>query len=350
MVNKDIIKGLNYFKKNLNSGETLKKKINFILISIQYLLRNKKLYGYPIKLTIDPINMCNLRCKVCPTGQNMPGRTRTKMSFELYKKILDEVGPYLIQLNLFNWGEPFMNENIFKMIRYAKKYKINVLISANINYFNDQICKEIVNSGLDELEISLDGTSQKTASKYQQGINFKKSIENMKKVIDYKKKKNSKKPHIKWFFLVNKYSEPEIENAKELAKKIGVDELEFGKFRCNMEDEIFLDNKQQYEKAKEWLPKNEEFSMYDYKKKEKKIKKKICKRPWTESVINSNGSVSPCCAVFYEKFDFGNISKNSFKDIWNNKFYKDSRKVSNGKKIKNKNLICYICKINNAEI
>jgi len=329
---------------------TNKKRLNFLLFKIQQKLKNSHVISYPIELCIDPGNICNLRCPLCPTGKGDKDRKKGFMTLNTFKKIIDEIGDYLYDIILYNWGEPLLNQQIFEMIKYAKEKNIKVEISSNFNHFNDRMCYKMIKSGLDTLLVSLVGASQESVSKYQIGSNFALVINNMKKLVGMKKELNSKLPYIQWRFLVNKYNESEIKKAKIIAEEIGVDRLEIGIFRCNMEKELFMDNEAQFNDVKDWLPKNEILSMYDYTKKEKKNKHRYCGWLWENSVINWDGSVSPCCAVWQEKYDFGNIHDMPFFEIWNNKKYQDARKIIRGDKIVRPDNICYICKLNNAQI
>ena len=85
-----------------------------------------------------------------------------------------------------------------------------------------------------------------------------------------KEKLKSNLPFIQWRFLINKYNENEIDNAKALSQELKVDKLELGIFRCDMGNEILLKKDKQYENIKSWLPNDETLSMYDYSKKQKK--------------------------------------------------------------------------------
>jgi len=77
-------------------NSTLKKSYNLLLANIQWkIFKNSKVITYPAALTICPGNICNLRCDLCPTGQNDSGRGKGFLSLELFKKIMDECGPYL---------------------------------------------------------------------------------------------------------------------------------------------------------------------------------------------------------------------------------------------------------------
>ena len=334
------------FTKN----STLKKSYNLFLAKIQWkIFKNSKVITYPTALTICPGNICNLQCSLCPTGQNDSGRGKGFLSLELFKKIMDECGPYLWELNLYNWGEPLLNKELFEMVKYSKSFKVNVSISTNLNHFNHSICSDLVLSGLDHLVVSLDGASQESVSKYQVGNDFKKVVANIKKLANCKRELNKKTPIIVWRFLVNKYSEKEIKIAKKLSRQIGVDELKINKFRCDMGKELLFDNDEQFKNVSKWLPTNESFSYYDYEKRRKK-KTRNCRWLWMKSTINWNGSVSPCCGVWHEKYDFGNIRDNSFKAIWNSAKYREARKFSRKKDIKPTDNICSICYANKSII
>lgn len=330
--------------------KTIKQKSNLVLSHIQYKFRNKYLYNYPVKITIDPTNHCNLRCELCPTGTNAPGRKRCSMKFTTFKKSIDECGQYLWTINLFNWGEPFLNKEICMMIEYARERRIDVNVSTNLNHFNDDICVGLIKSGLNTLIVSLDGASQESVDKYQKGSNFQLVIENIKKIVRMKEELNSDLPIIQWRFLVNKYNENEIERAKQLTETLKIDKLDIGIFRCDMGKELFLSNEAQFENVKSWLPGNETLSKYDYAKQGKKDIENICQMLWFESTIHPDGSVSPCCGVWPEKFDFGNINDSSFKRIWNSEKYQNARRISRGDNISVKGHICYICKQNNSQL
>ena len=334
------------FTKN----STLKKSYNLFLAKIQWkILKNSKVITYPTALTICPGNICNLHCSLCPTGQNDSGRGKGFLSLELFKKVMDECGPYLWELNLYNWGEPLLNKELFEMVKYSKNFKVNVSISTNLNHFNNSICSDLVLSGLDHVVVSLDGTSQESVSKYQVGNDFKKVVANIKKLTNCKRELNKTTPIITWRFLVNRYSENEIESAKRLSQEIGVDELKINKFRCDMGKELLFDKDEQFKNVSRWLPINESLSYYDYAKKRKK-KIRNCRWLWMQSSINWNGSVSPCCAVWHEKYDFGNIRDKSFKMIWNSAEYREARKISREKDIKSTDNICSICYTNKSII
>src|SRR3990167_5407172 len=116
-------------KELFSNKRTFTQKYNLLLTYIQFKARKLYLYSYPISLRIDPCNYCNLHCVLCPVGTSAQGRKQLKMDFITFKNIMDECGPYIWEVDLFNWGEPLLNKDIFKMIEYARKMKIDVTIS-----------------------------------------------------------------------------------------------------------------------------------------------------------------------------------------------------------------------------
>ncbi|MFH1202400.1 MAG: radical SAM protein [Candidatus Omnitrophota bacterium] len=303
----------------------LKDKLeNFLLIERQKQHREEYISAYPYWLTIDPTNFCTLRCPFCPTGQGRGSRTRGMLSWDNFKKVMDELGQYLIHIDFCNWGEPLLNKDIYKMVRHAKEYSIDTKIDSNLNYFSEKEAEDMIVSGLDKLIVSLDGATPETYSKYRIGGNFDKVLAHIKLLLKKRKELGKTNPYISWQFLVFKHNEHEIEEVQRIGKDIGVDHVGITK--------AFIGNK-------DWIPLNEEYSNYKKEKIEggltsqyfKSSQDRTCNWPWEGIVINPNGSVSVCCSVEDEKDDFGNIFENPLKDIWNNDQYRQARRFIRNK-------------------
>lgn len=295
--------------------------INFIKIKISHKLKLTKVKGFPLTIMIEPTNICNLKCPLCPTGAGLIKRAKGFMSFSNFKKIIDELSSYSYHLRLWNWGEPLLNKEIFKMISYAKEKNLSVNLSTNSSFLDKDISRELVKSGLDELIISLDGASEESYNKYRKGGNFKKTIASIESLINERKKLKQKSPYIKLQFIIMKSNEHEIDKIKSLAKKIGVDELVFktvGIMDYFSEEDI-----------RKYLPTNKKYSRYFLEKDKVISKTKVenkCDFIWEEIVVNWNGEVVPCCFDMNNLFVFGNAFRDNPKDIWNNPKYLNFRK------------------------
>lgn len=330
-----------------NPHLTPKKFLNLVLAGFQYkFLRNPIVKTYPIRLIVDPANMCNLRCPLCPTGQLKPTRNKTVMDLTHYKHLVDEVSDYLFEIDLYNWGEPFLNPALFEMIEYAQKKNIRTTMSSNFNILNDTMARQLVKSGLEQLTLSIDGASPESYIQYRVRGNFERVIRNIKMLVKARKELHQKNPRITWQFLVMKHNEHEIEKARKMAQDLGVDEIFFRPIRPDMGAELHMSDEEKYENAKDWLPADEKYSRFDLKNKTKKKKYKLksCLFLWTQASINSDGSVSPCCGVYDQKDDFGNaFLDGGFMKVWNNKTYQKARQIASRQVKPDNKLLCSKC-------
>lgn len=311
----------------------LRKEFNYKLINWQMKNGHTILLGKPFSLVLDTCSLCNLECIWCPTGQKRNTRTQCIMPHNKVIKIFNKLGPYLKQVMLCNWGEPFLNKDLISEIKFIQQhYDLQLILSTNLNIkLSNEQANDLVNSGLDVLICSIDGTTQEVYEIYRKKGNLNIAIENLKLLMKSKKENNAKSPLIIWQYLVFKHNEHELKNAEKLAKEIGVDEIKFVKPWC---PEDWVSSLPQYT--------NYKINDNNYKKEYKQVTKQ-CYCLWTTMVINANGSVSPCCSVENEKDDFGNFFNQSLFTLWNNKNYRIARKYNINRQKSIINNICTIC-------
>src|SRR5262249_40527485 len=127
-----------------------------------------KVRSYPLKLTVEPINLCNLQCPACFTGDGQTSRPRKRMPLEFYHRLLEEMGDYLWGIEFCNWGEPLLNNEIHLMIREATDRGIGSSVNTNFSFpFNDERAEELVRSGHTALGVSIDGSRQDPYEQYR---------------------------------------------------------------------------------------------------------------------------------------------------------------------------------------
>lgn len=296
---------------------TPRKFVNMIGVKAQKWVKVDKVIGMPFLYTIDPINVCNLHCPVCSTGLGILGRSRGKISLENYKKVIDQVAPYAYKVILYNWGEPFLHPDIFEIIQYASSQRIEVQISSNLNRFSQEMSEKTVQSGLDTLLVSVDGATQEVYEKYRRSGNLSRVIENLRILVETKRRLGSSKPFIFIRMLVNRYNESQIDEMRRLAESIGVDAFTVGV--------LYVDTNNP-DQIEEWLPENAKYSAYK-KSSEKLTNVWHCADLWEGMTINWDGGVAPCCWLQDEKNDFCNAFEQPIRDIWNSDAYISSRRV-----------------------
>lgn len=312
------------------------KMQNFILVKAQKWLKFDHVRGMPYRYNLDPVNICNLKCPVCPTGLHILGREQGKIDFENFKTIVDQITKYTYVLELYNWGEPFLHPRIFDMINYAHERKISVRMSSNMNYFNRKMAEQTVASGLDRLIVSVDGSTQEAYEKYRRGGKLAKVLHNVRLLVEEKERQKNPYPFILMRMLINRYNEHQIDEMRQIAEELGVDGFSTGGFFVDTTDPA---------QVKEWLPADEAQSYYDYSA-DKLENVWHCSDLWESMTINWDGGVAPCCWLHHKGNDFDNILEKPLVEIWNGDAYRSSRRVFafGGSKEGPQKTICTTCK------
>jgi len=319
---------------------TFKKLFNALHNSYEFKLKRARMKSFPSAYGIDIGNVCNLKCPLCPTGTNCSKRKRCFMSFEDYKIVFDKIKRYAFVVNLYNWGEPFLNKDILEIIEYTKKNRVGVLLSTNLNHLTDEMINAIVRLKLDKIVISLDGASQKTYGQYRKGGDFNKVLENLKKIINKKKELNSDYPRLVWQYLISKKNEKDIDKAKKIAEELGI-KINFLYMRTSqvIRRKGWKLNKKIVD---EWISENFEGTP---KEASSTINTKgACSYLFKYFFVNPEGTTSPCCALYDKKTDFGDILNHDLKNVWNNDKYVSARSRFSKEKISKKVFtVCDIC-------
>jgi radical SAM protein with 4Fe4S-binding SPASM domain len=258
---------------------------------------------------------------MCPSGNGEMKRKMGQLNFEDFKKLLDDVGDHLLQIQLWNQGEPFLNKSLLDFIRYANEKGIMTHTSTNGHFFRtDEDAENLINSGLDQLIFSMDGTSQETYEKYRVGGDYQLVMDTLKRIANAKERLNSKRPLVELQFLVFKHNQNEIDQIISTCKKLNINRISF------KTAQIYSN-----EQGVTFLPEDSAFSRYGHDGENYKLKgdvKNWCKRLWLNPAVNWDGAVSPCCFDKDAEFVFANIFTDNlkFKKIWKNGKYKDFRR------------------------
>ena len=276
-------------------------------------------WGFPVSISFEPTTSCNLRCPECPSGLRAFTRPTGMLQKDFFTETIDDIHKELLYLIFYFQGEPYLNTSFLDMVKYASDKGIYTATSTNAHYLTDEAAKKTVESGLDRLIISIDGTTQDAYKQYRVGGNLEKVLEGARNIVKWKKELNSKTPFVFFQFLVVRHNEHQIDDIKKLAKEIGVDEVRFK--TAQVYDYENDPNK--------LIPVNEKYSRYkrnadgSFKAKNKFANR--CWKLWHANVITWDGLVVPCCFDKDAMHRLGNLKNESFKKIWQNDNYKQFR-------------------------
>ena len=260
---------------------------------------------YPPAVMIEPSNICNLQCPLCPSGNGTLSRQRGLMSLSGFQGIVDQIHHKVGMLILWNQGEPYLNPQFNQMVAYAAERKLYTMTSTNASLPMEP--EAIVRSGLDRIIISMDGISEETYNGYRVGGDYALVLDNMQKLIQTKKRLGSKTPCIDWQFIVMRQNEHEIPAVRTKARELGVDRLDFKTVQIYKPEDVI------------YLPKDHKLSRYHAEGQDFELANKLlnrCRRLWTQPVINWDGELSICC---YDKdvlFKIGKVYDADFYELW----------------------------------
>jgi radical SAM protein with 4Fe4S-binding SPASM domain len=274
--------------------------------------------GLPISIAIEPTTSCNLRCPECPSGLRSFTRPTGMLKDDLFRKVIDELEQTLLYLTFYFQGEPYLNPQFLSLVEYASKKKIYTATSTNAHYLNDENARRTVESGLDRLIISIDGTTQETYEAYRIGGNLDKVLEGTKNILRWRRELKSKTPHVIFQFLVVKPNEHQIPDVRKMTRELGVDELVL------KTAQIY-----DYKNGSELIPTIDQYARYrknrDGTYSLKNELENHCWKMWNSCVVTWDGKVVPCCFDKDAHFVLGNVAEQSFLDIWRGEKYQQFR-------------------------
>jgi radical SAM protein with 4Fe4S-binding SPASM domain len=267
----------------------------------------------PFFLSVEVTNYCNLHCPECPVGiRKILITEKATFNVLMFKKLIDELKPTLQHLILYFQGEPMLNSQLNEFIQYAHNAKIYTSTSTNGQFITKNNAKNLVESGLDKLIVSIDGTTQEIYELYRVGGSLEKALEGIKEIIHWRNELKSLTPLVEIQFLVLKTNEHQMNEMKQLSKSLCVDRLRF------KTAQLF-----DFENGNALMPAKDKYSRYRKGTEGKYFIKgkqsNHCLRLWSGVVVTVLGDVLPCCFDKASEHSFGNIREQSFSACWNSK-------------------------------
>lgn len=275
-------------------------------------------WGMPMTISMEPTTACNLRCPECPSGLRAFSRPTGNLKEDFFRDTIDELHKELLYLIFYFQGEPYINPKFLEMVKYADKRGIYTITSTNAHFLNDENARKTIESGLNRLIISVDGTTQEVYENYRKEGKLENVLMGARNVVKWKKKLNSKTPHIIFQFLVVKPNEHQIPEIYKLAEEIGVDEVKLKTAQVY-----------DYEHGNDLIPTIDKYARYRQTTDGTYVVKNElldhCWKLWHACVITWDGLVVPCCFDKDATHQLGDLKKGTFKEAWQGPTYQSFR-------------------------
>lgn len=272
--------------------------------------------GGPETGMIEPTNLCNLACPTCPTGTGKI-KPLPSMTLERFDGVIEQLAPKMRNLALWNYGEPLLNRELPAMIARAKDAGVKVVkVSSNVHFLDGARGLALLRSGLDVLILSVDGASQATYETFRKDGDFEKVATSVAWLCAEKKRLGLAKPRIELQFIAMRHNEHELPEMRRLAREWGVDALRVKTVGADDDETRSL------------VPTQRLLSRYEPDGETPNVRHSFCTMAWDHTVVNVDGSVTPCCYLrpdMGDAFVMGNVFDTPFTSIWRGEKYRQFR-------------------------
>ncbi len=302
----------------------------------------------PVCLYLEVTNRCNLLCETCPrTFEDL--EPPADMSWELFTSIVDQ-SEHIARAVLHGVGEPMLVKNLPDMIRYLKARGVYTLFNTNGTLLRPSKFQEIIDTGLDEMRVSLDAADAKTYKLVRGKDFFGRIVRDVRKFTEYKAEVGATTPRVSLWLTGLKETVQELPEFIRLAHSMGVTEVHLQ--RLVFDDDGFGMARQssslfEQTQAEEQLAIDAAQAIglelgvtldasgatepgMSLKRSAAGEAGSICRRPWSLMYFTAHGRALPCCiapfsARGYENYTLGDATQQTLREIWNGPAYQAFR-------------------------
>jgi radical SAM protein with 4Fe4S-binding SPASM domain len=245
------------------------------------------------------------------------------MTYGEFVHIIDKVGPWANHVMFYYMGEPFLNKDVYAMIRYSRNRGLYALTCTNGDMVDPEALYE---SGINTVSFQIGGVTQETHSRYRVNSNLARVLDNVSKYVEIIRLRGRKagENQVELGFIVMRHNEAEIQEFLSLAEKMGVD-------RKN----VICPCVRSPDQARELLPASDKYWIYQRNRFEQEgclfpIKRfPVNSCPWLyySITIQVNGNVVSCCRDPHGHHIMGNLLEEGLDDVWNGPQYRQFRKA-----------------------
>lgn len=240
---------------------------------------------FPLQIDFELNSTCQMKCAFCVHGQGkVPKR---ELSYALFCHVIDEGQKYglcSIKLNYIN--EPLLRRDLPQFVRYAKSRGVlNVYFATNGLLLTPKVARELIDCGVTKIMISLDAVTAETFQAMRHSPHFEKIVGNVRNLL--RMRGAARFPLVRVNFVKTSINAHEADAF--LAEWQGVADM------IGYQDQVAVPGV------------------------ENEIKQRAgfrCSFPYKMMVIDSSGSILPCCTFSGRLIPMGHISTSTVKQAW----------------------------------
>lgn len=304
----------------------------------------------PRQVYIEVTNRCNSLCGSCPLTYDhfLPFEPKHHLNWGQFRRITDQL-PVIERAVLHGIGEPLLNPDLPRFIEHLKQRGAYVLFNTNAVLLTQAKGDQLAAAGLDELRVSMDGTTPEMYKRLR-GINkFDQIIANVRAFILRQREHGQERPKVSFWFVGMQENLYQLPDLVRLAADVGVSEAYLQRMTFFGDGEMSKDATARAENALYGTLEDQQailihecevlatelgllFQASGATTPGESMAVKGshpwqgCYRPWALTYITANGSVLPCCIAPFATTDYphivlGNAFQQPLAEIWNDKPY-----------------------------
>ncbi|MBV9061512.1 MAG: radical SAM protein [Alphaproteobacteria bacterium] len=309
----------------------------------------------PVEAYFEVANRCNSKCATCPLTFS-PQEKAKQLSIDEFKILVDQL-PDLRRAVMQGIGEPLLNRDLAAMIRHLKRRGVYVVFNTNAALLTRRRQVELIESGLDELRVSVDGSTPETYLKLRGIPAFDRVVANVGEMVRTQRELGASTPRLSFWVTGLHENLHELPGVIDLAARIGVPEvylqrMVFGFLEADGTDEVLaradqsIYDRRYRDEAETFIAEAERrahasgvrFRGADALTPRESIVERpareepwrACSRPLRLAYITAQGTALPCCiAPFtdapYESIRLGNYLDHGVEAVWNGEAYRKFR-------------------------
>ena len=270
--------------------------------------------SHPVYMNLDTGPLCNLQCKFCTTANGIGTLKRELLKPDVFERIVKNLPlDSLYQVGLYNWGEPLLNPDLLSYIQFFAQRGIWTVIHTNfsVKEYDEAFMEALIHSGIDDITASVDGATQANYEKYRVGGNLERVLANIGLLARTKRRLKMDTPIITYKMMLNRFNEHEVDAAHEIASSLGVEFL--------VQETIGTPDDQT---RAEWaatfmLEQHGDITISGIDKGRDDPVVTECRQMWDSLIVNADGAVFPCCIIHTPDSAVGNLTTQSFEEVWN---------------------------------
>ncbi len=305
----------------------------------------------PRELYIEVTNRCNSLCVTCPLTFD-PQEQEHYLTYQEFLELVDQF-PHLKRVVLQGIGEPLLNRDLARMIRFLKDRGVHVVFNTNAILLYPKRQQELVESGLDDLRVSCDASTPETYARIR-GVNvLPKVLKNVGEMVQTRRRLGVTHPRISLWFTGVRENIRELPGLVETAARLGADEVYltrmvfFGQGLAVEDQSIYNAETELRSEVTDIVTQAGHraaelglgfagagaLAPTEYVEGPQAVENpwQGCRRPWRLGYVTANGNALPCCIapftdVPYDDIVLGNVKDGGFATVWNGERYREFRR------------------------